>query len=135
MTISRLGRLARMDVAEIAWRGKVGLRTVFDRARTQLTEPRWSRADLLPALTLLPELSALRQALAAGRWHEAQRMLAQRFASAPQRFALSPTSKDRLAARIREQFPAAARDAAAIDRKSTRLNSSHERLSRMPSSA
>ena len=114
MTNSRLGRLARMDAAEIAWRGKAGLRTVVDRARARLAQPRWSRADLLPALTPGPEFSALRRALAASRWDEAQRMLAQRFASAPQRFALSLTSKDRLVARIREQFPAAARDAATV---------------------
>ena len=81
MTISRLGRLARMDAAEIAWRGKAGLRTVVDRARARLAQPQWSRADLLSVLTPLPELSALRKVLAEGRWDEAQRTLAQRFAS------------------------------------------------------
>jgi Heparinase II/III-like protein/Heparinase II/III N-terminus len=106
-------RLARMDAAEITWRGTRAARTLFDRTRTRLVAPRWSRTDLLPALAPLEELTAVRAALAGRRWGDAQRELARHFAHAPQRFAISPRSRPALVERIRREFPDAVQHATA----------------------
>ncbi|MCU1385813.1 MAG: hypothetical protein JWL71_4510, partial [Acidobacteria bacterium] len=108
-----IARLARMDAAEIAWRGTAAARIVVDRVRTRVVTPRWARIDLHRALTGAPELRAVRSALAKQRWDDAQRELARHFATAPQRFAISPESRPALVDRIRREYPNAARDAAA----------------------
>jgi heparinase II/III-like protein len=105
-------RLARMDRAEIAWRGTAAARTWIDRARTRLAAPRYARTDLLAALAPGPGLHAVREALNAQRWDVAQRELATHFSAAPRRFAISPASKPALVNCIRREFPDAARDAA-----------------------
>ena len=106
-----LSRLARMDAAEISWRGTTAARAVIDRARTCVIEPRWSRTDLLPALAPLGELADVRKALADRRWDDAQRELSRHFAAAPRRFAISAASKPALVGRIRHEFPDASRHA------------------------
>src|SRR4051812_46471182 len=107
-----LRRLARMDGAEIAWRGTTAARILLDRARTRVAQPQWWRADLLPALASTPELTMIRRALADRDWETAQQELSRHFAAAPQRFAIGPGSKVALADRIRQDFPEAARQAA-----------------------
>jgi Heparinase II/III-like protein/Heparinase II/III N-terminus len=106
-----LARLRRMGAAEVAWRGTTAARTLFDRARTRLVPPQWSRTDLLGALASIEGLTPARAALKARRWDEAQRELAQHFAHAPRRFAISPQSKSALIGRIRQEFPDAVRHA------------------------
>jgi len=64
MTSRTLARLARMDAAELSWRGVTAARMMFDRARTSLAPPQWKRTDLLRALAPLGELTAVRTALA-----------------------------------------------------------------------
>ena len=108
-----VARLAHMDAAEITWRGTTAARTLFDRTRTRLVTPQWSRTDLLPALALLDPLTDVRAALAAGRWVDGQRALARHFALAPQRFAICPRSKPALVAGIRRAFPDAVQHATA----------------------
>ena len=113
MMAGRLSKLVRMDAAEIAWRGGTAARTLVERLRTLAVTPRWSRADLLPALAPLDSLAEAREALKAERWDEAQHALAERFARAPRRFTISPSSKPALVDRIHRTFPDAAREAAA----------------------
>jgi uncharacterized heparinase superfamily protein len=106
-----LARLARMDAAEIRWRGAAAARTAVNRARTRLVEPKWSRRQLLFALAPTEDLEPVRSALAAHRWDDAQRGLARHFAAAPQRFVIGPRSQAALVERIHEAFPDAARHA------------------------
>ena len=77
-------------------------------------------------------------------WHSGQAQKAQALAVAAEQALLQPCDTDDRAtatARLAQVFDAlgdqaaAARHREASDRKSTRLNSSHHRLSRMPSSA
>ena len=106
-----LAKLARMDAGEVTWRGTTAARTLFDRTRTRLAAPRWSRTDLLRLLAPLDELTAVRAALKAQRWPDAQRELGRHFARAPRRFAIGPQSRPAMAERIRREFPDAARHA------------------------
>jgi hypothetical protein len=107
-----LTRLARMDRAEIAWRGTAAARTWLDRAGTRLVPPRWARTALLPALAQNRDLAPVREALKAQRWDDAQRELAAHVSAAPRRFVISPASRPGLVDRITRDFPDAARDAA-----------------------
>ena len=100
-----------MDAGEVTWRGTTAARTLFDRTRTRLAAPRWSRTDLLRLLAPLDELTAVRAALKAQRWPDAQRELGRHFARAPRRFAIGPQSRPAMAERIRREFPDAARHA------------------------
>src|SRR5262245_28246900 len=102
-----------MDRAEVTWRAGAAARTAIERARSHISRPAWNRFDLLSALAPLPELATARAALAAGRWEEAHNALADRFATAPQRFVIHPAIKDSLGDRIRSAFPDSARHAAA----------------------
>jgi hypothetical protein len=113
MIARSLSRLARMDRAEIAWRGTSAARILIDRARARIAPEGWSRASLLPALTSSPELATVRRALAERRWDDAQRELARHFAEAPQRFVIAPASRSALVERIRRDFPDATQEAAA----------------------
>jgi hypothetical protein len=115
--IQRLAaRLARMDGDEIAWRGKAAARTTLDRARARVIRPRWNRRDLLAVLASPRDgsnhLRAARTALSSAAWDEAHAALARHFAGAPQRFVISPGTRESIAARIQAEFPEAARDAA-----------------------
>jgi hypothetical protein len=109
-------RLARMDAHEVAWRGKAAARTMVDRARARLVRPSWNRKHLLATLADPPEgdghFRAARAALDSGAWDEAHAALARHFSVASQRFVTSPRSRDSVVARIRAEFPDAARDAA-----------------------
>ena len=100
-----VARLARMDRAEVAWRGKAAARKAIDRVRGRFVEPRWNRDDLLAALESIPELAAARHALAARAWDDAHRALSDHFASAPQRFVVGPSARGSIAARVRSEFP------------------------------
>jgi uncharacterized heparinase superfamily protein len=108
-----LSRVARMDRAELAWRGAAAARIAGDRMRAALISPRWDRHDLLAALAPLPELAAVRTTLAAGRWRDAHRELSRHFAtiSTPRRFVIHRAMKDALADHIRGEFPDSAHDA------------------------
>ena len=44
-----LARLARMNGAEVAWRGAAAARTIVDRSRARFVRPGWNRDDLLAA--------------------------------------------------------------------------------------
>ena len=103
-----LARLARMDRSEIAWRAAAAARTAIDRVRTRLVEPRWNRESLVRAIAPAEDLDEVRRALAARAWDDAHRALARRFAAAPQRFAIAPSARASVVARIREEFPQAA---------------------------
>src|SRR6266850_3792620 len=106
-----VSRLARMDRAELTWRGAAAARIAVDRVRARISPPRWNRRDLLTALAPLPELAAARTALADGRWNDAQRELAEHFAATPQRFVISATMRHALADRIRRDCPGNAHEA------------------------
>src|SRR5258708_4307595 len=109
----KLARIARMDAAEIVSRGTTAARTMRDRVRARLSPPRWNRGDLLSVLTSSPELTAARSALAARRWDDAHRELSRHFASAPQRFVISPGGRQALVECIGAEFPGSANHAAA----------------------
>src|SRR6185295_10738628 len=106
-----LSRLARMNRAELSWRGVAAARIATDRVRARISPPRWNRRDLHAALAPRPELAAARRALADGRWHDAQRELASHFARAPQRFVIAAAMKDSLANSVRRAFPESVHDA------------------------
>jgi hypothetical protein len=113
MMPSRLEKLARMDVSEIAWRARQGARNAVDRACASVAAPRWRRADLLGVLSHDERLAPVRDAAAAHRWIEAHTALTHLFASEPQRFVIAPAARRDVVGRIRALFPNAARDAAA----------------------
>jgi hypothetical protein len=108
-----LTKLARMDRAEIAWRAGAAARVAIERAQIRIGGSEWNRHDLLRALSSQPELAAIRAALAAGQWNDAQRGLAAHFATAPQRFLIHAATKESLCERIRTEFPESAKQAAA----------------------
>jgi heparinase II/III-like protein len=108
-----LARLARMDAAEIRWRGVAATRSLVDRARSRMIAPRWRRDALLPVLAPLDEFTAVRSALSARRWDRAHIELGRHFAETARRFPLSCQSKPTLVARIIRSFPDAASDATA----------------------
>src|SRR5262245_3504148 len=107
-----LSRLARMDRAELTWRTAAAARIAIDRARARITPPQWDRRDLHGLLAPLPELSGVRDALAAERWTEAHRGLASHFAAAAERFVIAAATKSSFAERVRRDFPESVRDAA-----------------------
>jgi len=107
-----VSRLARMDGAEIAWRGAAAARTIVDRARARIAASRWRRDDLRSVLAPLPDLAAAREALSAQRWDAAQRELTRHFAAAPQRFVIGAVNKTTVAGRIGAEFLNAATQAA-----------------------
>jgi heparinase II/III-like protein len=113
VTRHHVARIARMDRAEIAWRGKTAARAMFDRVRVRFAPPQWNRDDLLRALAPSPALAVARGALADRRWDAAERELARHFARAPQRFVISPAIKTTLIQRLRAEFPGGAHHAAA----------------------
>ena len=108
-----VARLTRMDRAELAWRAGAATRTAIDRVRTRWIEPRWSREDLVRALAATEDLGDVRRALSARAWDDAHRALARRLASAAQRFAIAPSARTAVVARIRDEFPQAAAHAVA----------------------
>src|SRR6185295_8626518 len=110
---SRLSRLARMDRAELAWRAAAAARITADRLRTRIVAPTWDRGDLRGRLAPLPELSAVRDALADRRWDDAQHGLAAHFTTAPQRFVVGPRARAAIVDRIRAAFPQSVAHAAA----------------------
>jgi hypothetical protein len=106
-------RLARMDAAELSWRGMAAARTLADRARARIVAPRWRREDLRTALAGDGDLAAAKEALASGRWDEAHRELARHYAAAPRRFVVAASDRDALRSRILAEYPDAAAHAAA----------------------
>ena len=109
-------RLARMDGAEIAWRGTAVARTTFERASARFVRRGWNRSGLLGALAAQGtgvDLDAVRVGLANQQWNEAHRELSRHFARAPRRFVIGRSDSDAVIARIASDFPDAARDAAA----------------------
>ena len=103
-----VARLTRMDRAELAWRAGAATRTAIDRVRTRWIEPCWSREDLVRALAATEDLGDVRRALSAHAWDDAHRALARRLASAAQGFAIAPSARTAVVARIRDEFPQAA---------------------------
>jgi hypothetical protein len=110
--MTRLARLVRMDRREVAWRAGAALRIAADRVRVAAVPPRWNRAHLPRVLTHEPGTVAAREAAARGDWLAAHVAIAETLASAPQRFVIAPGHRETVAARIRAEFPAAAREAA-----------------------
>ena len=111
MKASILARLARMDPAEIAWRIRAHGRIMVDRARASAWQPAWRRERLAGALASWPELDALRSALAARRWNDAQSELTRHFASTPSRFVIAAENRTAIVAAIGSAFPESAGDA------------------------
>ena len=101
----RVSRLAQMDRAELSWRAAAAARIAADRLHVRVVAPTWDRRALADLLTPSAELSAVRDALAAARWQDAQHALAAHFISAPQRFVIGPAAKRDVADRIRTRFP------------------------------
>jgi hypothetical protein len=112
MTLRRLAKIARMDAAEIVSRSRAGARIAVDRARAAVMTPVWRRNDLLRTVSGDRTLSDIRAAAARGRWMDAHVGLARLLASEPQRFVIAPQVRAEVVARVRAQFPGAARDAA-----------------------
>jgi len=108
-----LARLARMDAAEIKWRGAAATRSLVDRARSRMIAPRWRRDTLLPVLAPLEDLAAVRSALSVRRWDIAHIELARHFATAARRFPINGQSKPALVERVIRSFPDAAANATA----------------------
>jgi hypothetical protein len=108
-----IARIAQMDSGEIMWRSQTAARNAVDRVRSFVFPPRWRRRDLTGRLAPLRELTAARQALAAGHWDAAHAALSHHFACRPQRFPVAASSRAAVAERIRREFPRAPADAAA----------------------
>jgi hypothetical protein len=109
----RLERLARMDVEELAWRGRTAARITWDKLRASRVLPAWDRSALGPELAADAALDGVRDALADRSWRDAHRALAFRLAFTPQRFALAPANHSTLAPKILAHFPGALVDATA----------------------
>ena len=109
----RLGKLARMDAAEIGSRSLTAGSAAVDRMRAMLKQPQWRTEDFVRVLARDPSLVEIRDAAAAGRWTDAHRLLSRRIAEAPQRFVIAPAARPDVVERITGDFPHAARAAVA----------------------
>src|SRR5262245_24404239 len=108
-----ISRLVYMDRAEFAWRTTAAVRALRDRLRSRVVEPRWNRRDLLPALSRIAGLGAIRDALSRNDWLAAHRGLVRHIGSSPARFVVHSSIRPPLVERIRCEFPQAAAQAAA----------------------
>ena len=102
-----------MGASEIRWRSAAAARIAIDRVRFRLAAPRWSRTRLLGALGSAANLQLVRAALAAHRWHDAQRELSRHFARAERRFVIAPRDRASTVQQIVAQAPESPREAAA----------------------
>ena len=107
----QLRRLAEMDLLEIGWRSRAFARNTIDRVIVSNGASIWERRRLESAIAVSPELEGIRAALAANRWLDAHRRLADHFKSAPPRFLISESFRPSLTAAIAERFPASVLDA------------------------
>ena len=62
----KLARIARMDLAEIAWRSRSAARVSVDRMRFTIAPPGWNRRQLARLLAPTPALHQVRAALDEG---------------------------------------------------------------------
>jgi len=108
-----LGRLSKMELSEIGWRGRASARIAWDRIRAAHSAPAWHRGALADALALDPSLGEGRAAIGRSDWLLAHRCLARHFAGRPERFPIAPSNRTSLAGTIRDRFPQAPADAAA----------------------
>src|SRR5437016_7317622 len=97
----RLGRVMRMDLPEMVWRGRAAARIGFDRARSTVIPAQWARRDLARVLAPLPEFAGVRAALGCGGWADAHRARAQDVATAAQRGVMGPHARSAVASRGR----------------------------------
>jgi hypothetical protein len=109
----KLARIARMDAAEAAWRGRTAARNAAQRTAFALRQPQWNRAALASALAPDAALAAVRRALSARNWHAANRALQRHVIERSPRFVLRPADRASIAARINRLFPRSAAAAAA----------------------
>ncbi len=113
MTRRRLEKLTRMDLNEIAWRGRAAARVAFDRARATAMPPQWERRDFVRVLSVDQGLGRVADLARAGKWLETHAALSQAIATGPQRFVIGPRVRPEVSARTKAEFPSAAHDAAA----------------------
>ena len=99
---SPLGRLRKMDAAELRFRASVVLRNAIDRARVSVSPPAWDRSALVLS-DAAPE--AARQSLARRDWLGAHRALAEHFQRRPRRFPLSSDRVASIARAVHRRFP------------------------------
>jgi len=76
----RLGKLARMDAAEIGSRSLAAGSAAVDRMRAMVKQPQWRTEDFVRVLARDPSLVQIRDAAAAGRWTDAHRRLSRQIA-------------------------------------------------------
>jgi hypothetical protein len=112
MSRGRLSKLTRMSRNELQWRAGTAVRNAVQRARARVQQPAWNRRDLADRLTGDSTNDGIRRALDASVWSEAHTRLAESIAQRPARFAIAPSMREALSARIKADFPGAALDAA-----------------------
>ena len=112
-----VGRLSRMDRAEIAWRSRALLRRTRDRIAWSVGPPRWDRRQLPVILSdLAPRearVSGRRAGQSDAQWMKAHRALADHFTTRAPRFLIAPGFRSQIRDRIARAFPSAPQDAAA----------------------
>ena len=108
----RLARLARMDRAELAWRGRAAARTAAQRIAVALRPPAWHRRALLDVLVDDPSIQKVRAALARDEWQEAHEQFVAHLFRRSSRFLIVPQEREIVAPRIASAFRPATADAA-----------------------
>ena len=101
-----------MPPCEVGWRAFTAARTAAERARYIAAGSSWDRRSLAAALADEARLAGVRDALTAGRWDDAQRLLARHVHSRPPRFVLAASARHGIVQRIASDFPDAPRGAA-----------------------
>ena len=101
-----------MDASELAWRGRAAARVMRERARHAIAREQWNRKALGRILGPSAAWTAVRDAVAGGRWLDAHVGLARHVASSPQRFLVAPRVRPDVLRRVTSQFPDAAGEAA-----------------------
>jgi hypothetical protein len=101
-----------MDAAEIGFRSLAAGSAAIDRLRMMVQQPAWRKHDLARALASDRWLAPIRQAITAGQWMDAHRLLSRAVTEGPQRFVIAPEVRPAVVQRVAAEFPQATRAAA-----------------------
>lgn len=113
MTRFSTERLRRLDLAELAWRGRAAADIARGRLTSTLRRPAWNRHELAGALGPGSAVAPVAAALRNHDWMRAHAALMTHYHERPARFVIAPAMREAVSASITARFPESARDAAA----------------------
>ena len=107
-----LDRLRRMTRDEVSWRARAAARVATDRLAVHIRPPGWRREDIRTVLAPAVLDASLDAAIAAAKWDDVDKRLAERIRARVRRFVLDPSSAPSLADAVLKNDPSAAARAA-----------------------